>query len=79
MYIHLYLIVGNDYFQPSMKDNGTGVAIYDTRQMSLKGDWTVSEAGLVDALVIGKTYTGVSEHLTNTLTPGVNPFILDPK
>ncbi|XP_053376856.1 uncharacterized protein LOC128547743 [Mercenaria mercenaria] len=63
---------------PSMKDKGTGVAIYDTSRTSMKGDWTVSETGLVDALVIGKTYKGVSEHLTDILTPGVNPFILDP-
>lgn len=74
----LLVVPFNSQPAPSMKGQGTGVAIYDTRQTTLKDDWTVSEAGLVDALVIGKTYTGVSKHLTNVLTPGVNPFILDP-
>lgn len=44
----------------------------------MKADWTVSKTGLVDALVIGKAYNSVSTQLINILTPGVNPFILDP-
>ena len=62
-----------------MKDKGIGIAIYDTSIITMKADWTVSETGLVDALVIGKNYQNVSSHLLDILTPGVNPFILDPK
>jgi hypothetical protein len=62
-----------------MKGKGIGVAIYDTSITTMKADWTVSKTGLVDALVIGKAYNSVSTQLINILTPGVNPFILDPK
>ena len=41
--------------------------------------WVLTEQGVIDALVIGKTYDGISTKLVDILTPGVDPFVLDPR
>ena len=63
-----------------MKELGTGIAIYDTNEMTQldQPNWTVSSLGLIDALIIAKTYS-ISQQLLEALTPESSPFVLDPK
>lgn len=62
-----------------VQNTGTGIAVYDTNSMSnLEAkNWTLSDTGLIDALVIGKTYN-IKHNLLNTLTTDNNPFVIDP-
>lgn len=63
----------------AVKGLGTGIAVYDTNFMSnlAEANWTLSDIGLMDALVIGKTYN-ISTPLLKTLTTDNNPFVIDP-
>ena len=61
-----------------MKDNGTGIAVYDTNMVNVTDtNWDVSRVGLMDALVIGKTYA-VSAYLSGMISAGDYPFVIDP-
>lgn len=62
-----------------VQNTGTGIAVYDTNSMSnLEAkNWTLSNTGLIDALVIGKTYN-ITQNLLKTLTTDNNPFVIDP-
>ena len=61
-----------------MKGNGTGIAIYDTNLVNVtRPDWQASSVGLMDALVIGKTYK-VSDSLSAMMATGEYPFVIDP-
>ncbi|KAL4239111.1 hypothetical protein ACF0H5_003814 [Mactra antiquata] len=63
---------------PMLKDKGTGIAVYNTTQITMSDSWSSDVPGVMDALVIGKDYDKISNDLTQALTPGVNPFVLDP-
>ena len=65
--------------QHVVQNTGTGIAVYDTNSMSnLEAkNWTLSDTGLIDALVIGKTYN-ITQNLLKTLTTDNNPFVIDP-
>lgn len=57
--------------QLAIDDHGIGLVIYDSMQSNFS-------ASLMDALVIGTQYEN-SQRLLDALTPGVNPFIMDPR
>ena len=61
-----------------MKDRGTGIAVYDTNMVNVtQPNLTVDSVGLMDALVIGKTYQ-ISDKLSGMMSTGDYPFVIDP-
>lgn len=51
------------------------MAVYDTQKLWLDTD-SVKAEGVIDALVIGSKYTNINSQLIQTLTPGVDPFVV---
>jgi len=57
--------------------DGSGVALYDLHEVTLDPD-TVKSDGIIDALVIATHYRDPNL-LTDTLTPGEVPFVMNPR